>query len=951
MKKYQKYLIALGIALFVYTIVGFFVFPAAVKYFAVKTLQEEVTPEASIEKVRANPFTLQLQIENFNLPDPAGIWAVRYERATINVSAMTFLKFYPVMDFIRLEAPEIDYLRKVPTEDEAEVVIDAPEAESAAPQTLEELAELLNAISIPKVRIHLLEVVNGNLNFRDETNPVQFTESINPMNFVLEDFTTVVDASGDNTMRFLAKTDAGTELEWSGYLLSHPLSTEGNVRISGVRIDKFSPYFAQFLKFNLERAVYGMQFDYSINFGDLDALLQLSNGSVDLTDVICRPVDQEEEFFSLKSVGIRGFSAGYPSMKVEVDSIAVKEGFTQAVRDTNGAINLLDLVHMPEAADAEGPVEAEDAVSMALPVPTVRIHSITVEDYHMRWLDQFIDEPATLDVTLNTLSLSNVSSELTDPVHLELDVQLGESGQVSLAGDAVAADGKADFSIQVDGLPLDLVNAYGRHYAQAYFESGAFSFEGALQGDLANGYTLTGAGALPELKAHLDGPNKLDASWKHFEFSDLAVTSMPLGLKMGAIRIVEPSAQLTRAFVPDLVEDAVDEVDAPAEKEQDVTEPLEVDVQIGSFTVESGSVYIVDQVIQPSFRMAVENIQTEVTDITLAESAPTQFSVSAEVNRSPFKMEGSLFPVNPKANTRMQMELSGLALPVFSPYSGQAIGRKVGTGWFTLKTSATVDAGELDASNQIIIDEMALGDRVDSPDALRLPVGLAISLLKGPDGVMDLSLPLSGDLYDPSVGLGQIIRTAIVGLITNVASAPFKLLSGLVGADEDISKVSFAAGSAEISPETAKVLDTLSAALNKRPELNVVTVPSVSEDDLILLASRQLRAELLAETEDKDDKTFEKYLKRAYKEFEKANEPLPYVIPEEQTDEEEIAFMKAVLLTEVLPTDELAQALLQARIAAVQDHLVTINAIAAERVIGGTPDLSNDRSLVSFELE
>lgn len=246
---------------------------------------------------------------------------------------------------------------------------------------------------------------------------------------------------------------------------------------------------------------------------------------------------------------------------------------------------------------------------------------------------------------------------------------------------------------------------------------------------------------------------------------------------------------------------------------------------------------------------------------------------------------------------------------------------------------------------------MELGDRVDSPDAIKLPLGLAVSLLKGPDGVMDLSLPLSGDLYDPSVGLGQIIRTAIVGLITNVASAPFSLLSGLVGADADISKVEFAAGSSSVDPEMAKVLGLLSEALEKRPELSVVLVPSVSEDDLILLASRQLREELLAESEKKDDATFEKYLKRAYKAYAKEHDPLPYVIPEEQSDEAEIAFMKSVLLTELIPSGATAQELLKQRAEAVRKQLVEVHLVAAERVVLGESDLSKDRPMVSFELE
>ena len=74
MPKYKKQLKIAAIAFVAYTITGFFIFPFAVRYFAEKSIREQISPEASIAKVRANPFTFQLQVEGFNLPGPDGIW-------------------------------------------------------------------------------------------------------------------------------------------------------------------------------------------------------------------------------------------------------------------------------------------------------------------------------------------------------------------------------------------------------------------------------------------------------------------------------------------------------------------------------------------------------------------------------------------------------------------------------------------------------------------------------------------------------------------------------------------------------------------------------------------------------------------------------------------------------------------------------------------------------------
>lgn len=954
MKKYQKKIKITAIALLAYALIGFFIFPFAVRYFAEKALREHVSAQASIAKVRANPFTLELRVEGLQLPDPAGIWAMGFERATVNLSAMTLLKFYPILDLVRLESPEIDFLRQhVDPLDEVPAAAADP-VDASAPQSLEELAALLNTYEIPKLRIHLLEVINGNLDFRDETNPTQFTESINPMNFTLENFTTVVDASESNIMYFMAKTPEGTELEWSGRLSSHPLATNGTLRISGVRIDSFSPYFAQYLRFDLVRAVYAMQFDYSINFGDLEQFFQISNGDIELSDVLCHPTGAEEQFFALDSARIDGLSFGYPSMAAEINKISVKAGFTRAVRNTEGEINLLNLVALPAVKAAPAPTATSAPSFAPTATPSLKIHVIEIDDYRMLWQDESLAQPAELELRWPSFRLENVSTDLSEPVQVAFTYLIGEQGRVHSAGQLTPATGQADFSIELESLPLDFANAYALEFAQVQVTSGSFSFRGQLQGNLAEGYRLSGSGAVPAFSLHMDGPNQLDASWERFEFQQLEVRNQPLGLKLDSVRLQTPQIHLARISVPTAAPTATptptakEEVPADASDAATAAAPLELNLDIASFVLDSGSIHISDQVVDPRFDFAINALQTELQQINLGQTTPTTFKVQAEVNHSPFEMSGTLFPLDPKIRTQMSLQLKELALPVFSPYSGQAVGRKLGQGWFTLNTEVSINAGELDARNQIVIDQMELGSRVDSPDALHLPLGLAISLLKGPNGVMDLSLPLSGDLYDPSIGLGQIIRTAVVGLITNVAAAPFKMLSNLVGADEDISQLAFAPGSAKLSPEHISKLATLSKALQKRPQLRLLTVPSLSQDDLLLLASAQLRTQLLAQSEQQDDKTYHKLLRKAYKAKVKAHSAWPYPLPEDPA--RAVSHMKAVLLSEITAGNPAAQALMHQRQSLIREQLAT-NGIAAERIQFGTPDLEQNRARVAFELE
>ena len=51
--------------------------------------------------------------------------------------------------------------------------------------------------------------------------------------------------------------------------------------------------------------------------------------------------------------------------------------------------------------------------------------------------------------------------------------------------------------------------------------------------------------------------------------------------------------------------------------------------------------------------------------------------------------------------------------------------------------------------NKVVIDQLTLGDRVESPQATKLPVGLAVTLLRDHEGKINLDIPVTGRIDDP----------------------------------------------------------------------------------------------------------------------------------------------------------------------------------------------------------
>jgi hypothetical protein len=194
-------------------------------------------------------------------------------------------------------------------------------------------------------------------------------------------------------------------------------------------------------------------------------------------------------------------------------------------------------------------------------------------------------------------------------------------------------------------------------------------------------------------------------------------------------------------------------------------------------------------------------------------------------------------------------------MPGASPYVIRFAGHKVASGKLDLKLHYVLRDGILDGNHKIVLRDFALGEKVPYPDALDLPYGLAISLLKDSSGNIDIDLPVEGDVNDPTFRIGGVIMKALANLITSIVTAPFRLLGRLVGFgdSEDFDQIYFTAGRADLAPPEREKVAKIADALVMRPNL-ALTIHGVTnaEADGRALREAALRARLDTRVGDQD---------------------------------------------------------------------------------------------------
>jgi len=239
--------------------------------------------------------------------------------------------------------------------------------------------------------------------------------------------------------------------------------------------------------------------------------------------------------------------------------------------------------------------------------------------------------------------------------------------------------------------------------------------------------------------------------------------------------------------------------------------------------VSGGEVDFTDNFIRPNYSARLTGISGDVSALAWDDPKPADVRLAGAVDHSaPLQISGTIHPLGARLHTDIRAEARGIDMTRLSAYAARYAGYGIEKGTLTAKAHYRVDGGKLEAENSLYLDQLTFGQKVDSPDALKVPVLLAVSLLKDRNGVIDVNLPISGSLDDPQFSLGGIIVRVVVNLVVKAVTAPFALLGQAFGGGrQELSYVEFEPASATVGEAVAPVLDTLAKAMADRPGLRL----------------------------------------------------------------------------------------------------------------------------------
>lgn len=273
-------------------------------------------------------------------------------------------------------------------------------------------------------------------------------------------------------------------------------------------------------------------------------------------------------------------------------------------------------------------------------------------------------------------------------------------------------------------------------------------------------------------------------------------------------------------------------------------------VTIDRIRVANASLEFADLSLKPQFGTHMNSLNGVINGLGSAATSTAQVELDGKVDEyGSAKIRGAVQPFKATDYTDLKLAFHNLEMKNLTPYSGKFAGRKIESGKLSVDLEYNIKQRQLAGSNKFVINKIHLGERVDSPEAVNLPLDLAIALLEDSKGNIDLDLPISGSLDDPQFSYGKVIWKAVVNVLTKVVTAPFRMLGKLFGGGgEQMEAILFAPGESNIAPEELEKLHALAAGLEKRPAVGISIAPVLDEaKDKLALQTQLARRELLTE--------------------------------------------------------------------------------------------------------
>jgi len=783
----------------IYSFIGFIILPYFVQFYIPTIIKKTIHTDSYVDLIHFNPFTFTIQISNTMIKDQNQKNLLFFEKLKVNIDPFNIVNNEIKIDTITVDNLKlfVDINKEKTTN--FQYILDTFNTNNTSEKT-KDIEEKQNNFLI---KIDTLNLSNIRFSFEDYSKDTPFIVHTKPINLYTTDIQ--LKTNHTNKFDFVIDTQNTGKISLNSNLIVEPLSLEGKITLSNIAINKIFNYVKPSnITFDINSQPMNLSLDYKYSKKDTKQNIEISDINLHLEkfsylqDPFIVQIDNLQHITKTANLQIA------ENISYQVANIDTKIKTIKFIdKDKNSTLSFDSFANFTENISDK----KEDIIKSVQTLNTPTSGTIQANI-------KAIQEPLQLDITLNTKNIAIKPYEPYIKEFANLDINSGflsNNGEIKLSNENNQTN--IDLYTDINISKIDILNSINK---QQFIKVNVI--------DISNLKYQNDALFIKKIK--------IDKPYIYFALNDNNSTNFS-----------------------NLVPQKKD--DQKTTKPQKETQKFNFDIE--TISINSGYSLFEDYTVSPMFSSKDTKITEVIHSISSDETKPTVITHSSIIdNYAPLLVNAKMIISNPMEALNSNIQIENIDLPSLSSYSGKFIGQKIANGKLSLNLNTSIKKSQLKSTNKLKIKDIELGETVESKDAIKAPIELAIALLEDSDGYIDLDIPIDGDINSPNFHISDVILDVITNTIVGIVSAPFKFLSMIIGLDgDDISKLEFNYGSATINVTEKEKLDNIIKAFTKRPNLKLqINSTYIQDEDTLALQKIKLKEKypfILSSKENFDD--------------------------------------------------------------------------------------------------
>ncbi len=495
----------------------------------------------------------------------------------------------------------------------------------------------------------------------------------------------------------------------------------------------------------------------------------------------------------------------------------------------------------------EDSLEVKDAIQNKTLKFTIQ--NIQLTDGMVKYLD--VQKKNELEMKNMNLNLPLIAWN-NKQSNMGVDFSIGEKGHVNVQATVDNLNKKYQIDLTTQNIDIQPVKSYLTDYFDITSLNGLLTSNLKIAGDMNEviNIMISGNGSLADFSV-TDGRSEqiISAPKVSVNINEMNLKTFNFGF--GKIALDQPKLLVVRDktamnimqfFEPIFRNDSIA---AGATAVQEESTP--VTYRIDTIRINNGLVSIADNTLNRPFRYELSELNVTMAGLTeSADQIPVEFST--KLNNKGELSGKTVWSMLDFMKLQMDVKVKRMDLLSFSPYSEYYIASPITQGWFNYDLGLKMTTTSLLNTNKIKVDELEFGKRTKDTTAMKVPIRLALYIMKDANDLIAFDMPVSGNPSEPQFKLGKLIWKTLANLMIKTAASPFNAMAGLAGTNpESLEKLPFAFAQDSLDQKQRDDLTKLATILKKKPDLVVTFTQSTDpENEKKQLAIELTKADYLA---------------------------------------------------------------------------------------------------------